>query len=62
MADLRADVRSDLGSDLGPGRRRGSLWARLKEERFTNVDLVVVLGALVITSLVGALSGLMLFG
>ena len=57
MADLRAELRSDLGSQL----RRGSLWARLKEERFTNVDLVLVLGALAITSLIGALSGLMLF-
>jgi hypothetical protein len=54
MADLRAD--------LQPGHRRGSLWARLKEERFTNVDLLVVLGALVITGFVGALSGAALFG
>jgi hypothetical protein len=51
MADFRAD-------EVG----RSSLWARLREERFTNVDLVVVMGALVITSLVGALSGAVLFG
>jgi hypothetical protein len=51
MAHLPADQ---------PHRR--SAWARLTEERFTNVDLIVVLGALVITCLVGALSGAALFG
>lgn len=38
------------------------MWSRLKEERFTNVDLLVVLGALAITGVVGALSGAVLFG
>ena len=52
MADLRAD--------LGPRRR--SLWARLKQERLTNIDLLVVLGALVVTGFVGAVSGAALFG
>jgi hypothetical protein len=54
MADLRAD--------FDPDRGHSSLWARLKEERFTNVDLIVVLGALLITGFVGALSGAALFG
>ena len=54
MADLRADLD-------GTGRRL-SYWARLTEERFTNVDLVLVLGALAITSLVGALCGAFLVG
>jgi hypothetical protein len=54
MADLRAE--------LDPQLRPGSLWARLREERFTNVDLVVVLGALLITGFVGAISGAALFG
>ena len=41
---------------------RRSAWTRLREERFTNVDLIVVLGALMITGFVGALSGVALFG
>ena len=53
MADLRADTRPDRG--------RGSLWSRLKEERFTNVDLLLVLGALVITGFVGAVTGVSMF-
>ena len=56
MADLRADLRAGLA----PNRRKGSIWDRLKEERFTNVDLMVVLGALVITGLIGAISGIAL--
>jgi hypothetical protein len=53
MADLRAD--------LGPGHGRNSLWSRLKEERFTNVDLLLVLGALMITGFIGAVTGVSLF-
>lgn len=47
---------------LGADHDRRSAWARLTEERFTNIDLIVVLGALVITSFVGAISGVALFG
>ncbi len=41
------------------GGRRG-LFAGLMEDRFTNVDLIVVLAALVVTGLIGALSGISL--
>jgi hypothetical protein len=51
---------ADLPAGMDTDRARGSLWSRLKEERFTNVDLVLVLGALVITALIGALSGVAL--
>ncbi len=47
-------------SDLGARRGRRSLFSGLFEDRFTNVDLIVVLAALVITSLIGALSGISL--
>jgi len=40
-------------------RRRG-LFAGLMEDRFTNIDLVVVLAALLITGLIGALTGVSL--
>jgi hypothetical protein len=53
---------ADLQAGLGPDRGKVTLWRRLKEERFTNVDLLVVLGALVITGVVGALSGALLLG
>ena len=44
------------------GARTGwrGLFAGLKEERFTNADLIVVLAALVVTGLIGALSGISL--
>ena len=44
-------------ADWGTDRRVRSPWARLKEQRFTNADIVLVLGALAITCFVGALSG-----
>jgi hypothetical protein len=44
-------------ADFGADRRVRSSWARLKEDRFTNVDVVLVLGALAITGLVAVLSG-----
>ena len=49
-------------SDLGARGGRRGLFAGLLEERFTNVDvdLVVVLAALVITGLIGALGGVSL--
>ena len=47
-------------SDLGAGGGRRGLFSGLLEDRFTNVDLVVVLVALVITALIGALSGISL--
>jgi hypothetical protein len=47
-------------SSLGARGKRRPLFAGLLEERFTNVDLIVVLAALVITSLIGALSGISL--
>jgi hypothetical protein len=53
---------ADFPAGLDADPRRSSIWARLKEERFTNVDLMLVMGALVITSLIGALSGVALFG
>ena len=40
------------------GHRR--LFSGLLEERFTNVDLIVVLAALVITGVIGAVSGISL--
>jgi hypothetical protein len=48
-------------ADLGAGRERPSAWQRLTEERFTNVDIMLVLGALLITCFVGAISGVTLF-
>ncbi len=47
-------------STLGAGSGRRGLFSGLLEERFTNVDLIVVLAALVITGLIGALSGISL--
>ena len=47
---------SELGAE---GGWRG-LFSGLPEDRFTNIDLVVVLAALVITSLIGALGGVTL--
>ena len=44
-------------TDFGADQRNRSPWARLKEERFTNVDVVLMLGALAITCFVGVLSG-----
>ncbi len=41
------------------GGRRG-LFAGLMEDRFTNADLVVVLAALVVTGVIGILSGISL--
>ncbi len=46
--------------DLPSGARRRSLFAGLLEDRFTNIDLVVVLAALMITGFIGALSGVAL--
>ena len=47
-------------SDLGARGGRRGLFSGLLEDRFTNVDLVVVLAALVITGLIGALGGVSL--
>jgi hypothetical protein len=47
-------------SDLGARGGRRGLFSGLLEDRFTNVDLIVVLVALVITGLIGALSGISL--
>ncbi len=47
-------------SELGAGGGRKGLFSGLFEDRFTNVDLIVVLAALVITSLIGAISGISL--
>jgi len=47
-------------TDLGARSKRRGLFSGLLEERFTNVDLIVVLAALVITGLIGALSGISL--
>jgi hypothetical protein len=47
-------------TDLDAHRSRRGTFAGLFEDRFTNVDLIVVLIALVITSLIGALSGISL--
>ncbi len=47
-------------SELGARGGRRGLFAGLMEDRFTNVDLIVVLAALVVTGLVGALSGISL--
>ncbi len=47
-------------SDLGARGGRRGLFAGLMEDRFTNVDLIVVLAALVVTGLIGALSGISL--
>ncbi len=49
---------AELGIDTASARRPP--WADLLEQRFTNADLVVVLAALVITSLIGVLTGLAL--
>jgi hypothetical protein len=47
-------------SDLGARSGRRGLFSGLLEERFTNVDLILVLGALVITGVIGAVSGISL--
>ncbi len=47
-------------SELGARGGRRGLFSGLLEDRFTNVDLIVVLVALVITGLIGALSGISL--
>ncbi len=44
-------------TDFGAQQGRRGLFAGLLEDRFTNVDLIVVLAALVITCFIGALSG-----
>ena len=49
---------TELGLENTAGRR--SPWADLLEQRFTNADLVVVLAALVLTGLIGALTGVSL--
>ncbi len=49
---------TELGVENPAGRR--APWAGLLEQRFTNADLVVVLAALVLTSLIGALTGVSL--
>ena len=46
--------------DLGARGGRRGLFAGLMEDRFTNVDLIVVLAALVVTGLIGVLSGISL--
>ncbi len=48
-------------SILGAGRGRRGLFSGLLEDRFTNVDLIVVLAALVMTGLIGAAGGISLF-
>jgi hypothetical protein len=45
-------------TELGAHPSRRGLFAGLLEDRFTNVDLIVVLIALVITGLIGAVSGI----
>ncbi len=45
---------------LGARSGRRGLFAGLMEDRFTNVDLIVVLAALVVTGLIGVLSGISL--
>lgn len=45
-------------TDYGAQRNRRGLFAGLLEERFTNIDLIVVIAALLITGLIGAISGL----
>ena len=47
-------------TDLGARRGQRRLFSGLLEDRFTNVDLIVVLAALVITSVIGAISGISL--
>ncbi len=47
-------------SELGARGGRRGLFSGLLEDRLTNVDLIVVLAALVITGLIGALSGISL--
>ncbi len=47
-------------SDLGVRGGRKGLFSGLFEDRFTNVDLIVVLAALIITGLIGAFSGISL--
>lgn len=47
-------------TDLDARHGRRGLFAGLLEERFSNSDLVVVLVALAITSLIGVLSGIAL--
>ncbi len=47
-------------SVLGARSGRRGLFAGLKEDRFTNADLIVVLAALVVTGLIGVLSGISL--
>jgi len=47
-------------STSGARSGRRGLFSGLLEERFTNVDLIVVLAALVFTSLIGAVSGISL--
>ncbi len=47
-------------TDFGAHRGGRGLFAGLLEDRFTNVDLIVVLIALVITGVIGAISGISL--
>ena len=47
-------------SILGARSGRRGLFSGLMEDRFTNADLVVVLAALVVTGLIGILSGISL--
>ena len=43
-------------SSVRPRRRRWP-WAALLEESFTNIDLIVILGGLLIVGLIGAIGG-----
>jgi hypothetical protein len=40
-----------------PAARRRAPWAGLLEDRFTNVDLVMLAAALALTGIIGVLSG-----
>ncbi len=47
---------SVLGVSHRPSARRWP-WARLLEERFTNIDIVVLVCSVLITGFIGVLSG-----
>jgi hypothetical protein len=51
-------------TDFGLGRppHRRWPWAGLIEARFTNIDVIVLLGAVLITGIIGAVSGVALLG
>ena len=44
-------------TDLASPKARRAPWTHLLEDRFTNIDIVMFVGALALVSVIGALSG-----